>query len=469
MVLTVGLDVGTTSSKAVVVCENGKVLAQGRARTPWDTSPSGVQVAACDLLESAKAALSLALKDAPSGRIVALGITSMGESGVLVDAQSRPLTPIIAWHDTRDGQELADLRNHVTEDDFARRTGLPLRAQWSLTKHRWLLDHVPAAGRAVRRLNIAEWIAFSLGGEAVTEQSLASRTGWLDLATRDWWSDALEWSGLNVSLLPELVTAGTNIGTVAAEAGLSRLTGAALTVAGHDHQAAVVGAGAGGTRDVLDSCGTAEALVRTIDPGLEPGAVLKLTRAGITVGWSAIANKWTMLGGTQAGVILQTTLSMLGQSTRDIRRLDGEAAGAHTGALRLRGKDPAALTLEGISGHVTPARVWMAAVDAVTAQADEVHSAMNAVVGQHASMVVTGGWSRSTALLEAKERAFGKVRLSSVQETGARGAALFGGMAAGLFGDIHDFPVPAQAPVAAFPQQGSPAEPDNASRDRVPS
>lgn len=469
MVLTVGLDVGTTSSKAVVVNNDGYIVAQGRARTPWVLSPAGIQVAACDLLEAAISALSSALADAPSGRVAGLGITSMGESGVLLDAQDRPLTPIVAWHDTRDNHELADLRNHIAEDEFAVRTGLPLRAQWSLTKHRWLLDHDPAAALAVRRLNIAEWIAFSLGGDPVTEQSLASRTGWLDLATRAWWNEALEWSGLGVSLLPELVTAGTNIGSVAAKAGLSRLTGAALTVAGHDHQAAVVGAGAGSAGNVLDSCGTAEALVRTTDPGLEPQAILKLTKAGITVGWSAIADKWTLLGGTQAGLILQTTLSMLGQSIQDIERLDGEAAGGSSGTLSLSGDDAASLTLHGISGDVTPSLVWRAAVDAVTAQADEVHAAMNAVVGPHASMVVTGGWSRSTALLEAKERAFGKVRLSSVQETGARGAALFGGMAADLFGDIHDFPMPPQAPVAAFPQQGSPAGPDNTSKDRVPS
>ena len=447
MELTVGLDVGTTSSKAVVVTEDGKIVSQGRARTPWGHSPYGVQVTACDLLGAATSALSSALADAPSGRVAGLGITSMGESGVLLDAQDRPLTPIVAWHDTRDNQELADLRNHIAEDEFAVRTGLPLRAQWSLTKHRWLLDHDPAAALAVRRLNVAEWIAFSLGGDSVTEQSLASRTGWLDLATRVWWNEALEWSGLDVSLLPELVTAGTNIGSVAAKAGLSRLTGAALTVAGHDHQAAVVGAGAGSAGHVLDSCGTAEALVRTTDPGLEPQAILKLTKAGITVGWSAIADKWTLLGGTQAGLILQTTLSMLGQSIQDIERLDGEAAGGSSGTLRLSGDDAATLTLHGISGDVTPSLVWRAAVEAVTAQAEKVHAAMSAVAGPHTSMVVTGGWSRSKTLVGAKERAFGPLQLSQVEEAGARGAALFGGMAAGLFRDITDFPRPDGVPV----------------------
>ena len=80
-----------------------------------------------------------------------------------------------------------------------RRTGLPLRQQWSLTKHRWLIDNVAAARSAVRRLNVAEWIVRGLGGEEASEQSLASRTGWLRLARRDWWTDTLAWSGARSS------------------------------------------------------------------------------------------------------------------------------------------------------------------------------------------------------------------------------------------------------------------------------
>jgi sugar (pentulose or hexulose) kinase len=468
MELTVGLDVGTTSSKAVVVTEDGHIVSQGRARTPWDHSPLGIHVAACVLLESAKEALSSALTKAPQGRVAALGITSMGESGVLLDAKDRPLTPIIAWHDTRDNDELADLRNTVAEDDFAARTGLPLKGQWSLTKHRWLLDHDPAAGLAVRRLNIAEWIAFSLGGDAVTEQSLASRTGWLELGARDWWGAALDWSGLEASLLPELVTAGTNIGSVAAQAGLGRLTGAAITVAGHDHQVAVVGAGAESAGNVLDSSGTAAALVRTIDPGLDPGAILKLTRAGITVGWSAIADKWTLLGGTQAGLVLQTTLSMLGHSAQDIGRLDREAAGANAETLKLDADDASSLVLHGISAEVTPSLVWLAAVEAVTAQAKAVHATMSSVAGPHTSLVVTGGWSRSSTVVEAKERAFGTLEVSQVEEAGARGAALFGGMAAGLFRDITDFPRPDKVP-SMVASQVSAARRATISTEKVPS
>ena len=240
--LFVGLDVGTKTSKAVVFTEDGDTVASGRADTPWTFTPTGAELDAGALLTAAKAAVSEALSDCPSGEIAGVGVTSLAEAGVLLDSRGEPVAPIIAWHDTRDHAEFDHLRRAISAQDFSATTGLPLRQQWSLTKHRWLMDNVPAARRAVRRLNVAEWIVRGLGGEEATEQSLASRTGWLRLAQHSWWSETLEWAGASEDLMPPLVTAGTPLGRVGADTGMPRLAGAVLTLAGHDHQAAVIGA-----------------------------------------------------------------------------------------------------------------------------------------------------------------------------------------------------------------------------------
>jgi sugar (pentulose or hexulose) kinase len=55
-------------------------------------------------------------------------------------------------------------------------------------------------------------------------------------------------------------------------------------------------------------------------------------------------------------------------------------------------------------------------------------------------MVVTGGWSRSSGLLQTKEKVFGALTVSPAKESGARGAAFFGGLAAGIYGSAADFP-----------------------------
>jgi sugar (pentulose or hexulose) kinase len=437
----VGLDVGTTTSKAVVFTAEGRPLGEGKAVTPWVKTPHGAQMDANELLTSAREALRRALAEVPGRRVLALGVTSMGESGVLLNTHGEPVAPIIAWHDTRDGDEVRDLATSLGEDYFAGRTGLPLRGQWSLTKHRWLVAHHRETQEAVRRLNIAEWVVRGLGGEESAEQSLASRTGWFELATRRWWSEALEWSGADASLMPDVVTAGTPLGRVGGEVGLSRLTGAVLTVAGHDHQAATVGAEASGPGDELDSCGTAEALVRTVPAGLvDAAAVAALAKGGVTTGWHVLADHWCLLGGTQGGLALQRVLGLLGRTSDDLAELDREALTRDPHGITITGVDSEDLRISGMTDGVGPADLWRAALEAVTEQAEQVHSAMSTVVGNHQALVVTGGWSRSQALLAVKRRVLGPLRNPAVSEAGARGAALLAGMAAGLYAGPAQFP-----------------------------
>lgn len=429
--LTVGLDVGTTTSKAVVFNDVGHPVASGRAETPWTITDLGAELDAEALLASTKTALAAALADCPPGPIRGLGIASLAESGVLLDRHAQSVAPVIAWHDTRDHAELENLRRNVTEREFAATTGLPLRQQWSLTKHRWLLDNVPTARNAVRRLNVAEWIVRGLGGEEATEQSLASRTGWLKLADRSWWTDTLEWSGAGEALMPPLVTAGTPLGRVSADAGLPRLTGAVLTVAGHDHQAAVVGAGADGPGDELDSCGTAEALVRTIAPGLSPSVIAELAEAGITTGWHAVADHWCLLGATQGGLTLKRILGLLGKGRADLPALDADAIALPAPETRVSAPPFGSLDILDVTDNEGPAHLWRAALEAVTDQAAEIHDAMSSVSGPHRNLIVTGGWSRSEGLIAVKRRRFGALTRADVNEAGARGAALLAAQAAG--------------------------------------
>jgi sugar (pentulose or hexulose) kinase len=437
-----GLDVGTTSSKAVLFTPDGREVAKGRAPTPWRHVPSGAELDPVELLTAARAAMAQALKAAPAGTVAAVGVTSMAEAGVLLDRSGQPVAPLIAWYDSRDNHELAELTAVFGRDTFSSRTGLPLWGQWSITKHRWLVTNHPVAS-ATRRLNVAEWIVRGLGGEEATDQSLASRTGWLDLATRRWWPEALEWSGASAALMPVLVTAGTPLGPVTDRAGIPGLTGAVLTLAGHDHQAAAVGAGAAGTGDELDSCGTADALVRTVPAGLPPGAVAELARAGITVGWHVLPDRWCLLAATQGGLLLQRVLGMLGADGSDLARLDTEALAAGTGPVAVHDSAGNAVTVTGVGDGVRPAHVWRAALETVTAQSRQIHDAMSAVVGPQHHLVATGGWSRSEALLRFKQDALGTLTRSPVGEAGTRGAALLAGVAAGVYAGPDDFPRPA--------------------------
>jgi sugar (pentulose or hexulose) kinase len=454
--LLVGLDVGTTTSKAVVFGTDGAQLALGRATTPWRSvevggggspSMSGTQLDADELLDAVLTALSRALAAAPEGRVAGLGVTSMGESGVLLDSSGGAVAPLIAWHDSRDVREVAELGSAIGDEAFSARTGLPLRSQWSLTKHRWQVDNDPAVARAVTRLNIAEWIVGCLGGDRASDASLASRTGWLDLAARSWCNDHLEWSGAPASLLPPLVTSGTALGRVRDAGGVARLRGAVLTTAGHDHQAATVGADAAGPGDQLDSCGTAEALVRTAPAPFPALGVSRLAQAGITVGWHVLEDRWALLGATEGGLALTRVLSAIGGSREELAELDAAAmSGSATPAsVTVEIDDTARVTVSGIGDGVSPGDIWRVTLEAITEQILDIHRSMTSVVGPHRHMTVTGGWSRSAALMLVKQRAFGDLTRSAVDEAGARGAALLAGLAAGTYAGTAEFPHPETA------------------------
>jgi sugar (pentulose or hexulose) kinase len=428
-----GLDVGTTSSKAVVYGEDGAVLGTGRATTPWVVGSQGTETDAATLWRSAVEALSAAA-EAAGVPVRAVGVTSMGESGVLTDASEQPLTPVIAWHDDRDSDEVADLADALGAETFGGITGKPLRGQFSLTKHRWFRQHAPASRAAAMRFDVAGWVVRRLGGDFVIELSLAGRTGWLDIARRDWWDEGLAWSGAARALMPPLVQAGVPVGTVTSAAVSPLLHGAVLTLAGHDHQASALGARAVGPGHELDSSGTAEALVRTVPTVPSRPDVARLAAAGVTTDPSIEPGHWSLLGGTEGGLAQNRVLELLGVGPGGLARLDAAAEQAPDGRVVVGGLGSDALTLGGLAGGVGPGEVWKAVVAAAADEALELHRAMDDVVGPAARVVVTGGWRHSLEVMRAKAARFDHLEVSAVEEAGALGAAVLAARAAGAIG-----------------------------------
>lgn len=431
----IGLDIGTTSAKAVAYSAGGVALGAGRARTPWNTTVLGVEMDADALFTASRQALSDAA-DAADEPITAVGITSMAESGILIGAAGKPVAPVIAWHDARDAAEVGELAEQIGADEFGARTGKPLRGQWSLTKVRWLQRHHQLTSTARRRFNVAEWIVRGLGGEEVTELSLACRTGLLDVGTLTWWMPGLDFAGIDEQFMPPRVTAGTPVGRISAEgsAGHRHLAGAVLTLAGHDHQAAAVGAGAAGDAVEFDSCGTAEALVRTVASAPSERQRQALAQRGITTDASIQPGCWSLLGGTEGGLAMQRTLGVLGIDRNDLAQLDEAGAAAPASRVEVAGLGTAALTISAIDDDTTPAQVWRATVQAATDDAARLHQAMDDIVGPVREVVAAGGWTNSSLFMQTKRVALGPVRRSQVKEAGTRGAAVLAARATGVLG-----------------------------------
>jgi len=441
--LLIGIDVGTSTCKAVVLTADGAERSWGSAPTRWTLG--GAEAQPESLLSAALDAAGQALDAAPPGRVAGVGVASMAETGVLLDAAGRPLLPAIAWNDPRGSQDAEAMSAQLGADEVARRTGLRIGPKPTAVKYRWLRRHCAQVAAGRRWLGVAEWIVHAIGGEAVAEPSLASRTGWLDLDRCAWWAESLAWSGMARELLPDLRQAGEPAGQVRGDFG--GLAGAVLTVAGHDHQCAAVGADATGPGDVLDSCGTAEAFVRAVPAPLAAALRQRAVAGGLSVARHVLAGRMAVIGGFRSGDRLHRLRELL--DVKDHPALDS-AAGTIQPLLAGMSVDDLDRLLEDSASRVgSPAQLWRAAAEAVARHGAEVLEHLEAVTGPRQRLVLVGGWASSVALVAAKEALLGPLARPAVTQPGARGAALFAGVAAGIFDDVEAVPTPVDAPAPA--------------------
>lgn len=438
--LLMGIDIGTTLCKAVVVSPDGREVSHGQRATPWTPMPTGAEINACDVAEASVAAALDALAAAPDGVVRGVGVCSMGETGFMLDAHGEALAPGIAWHDVRGEAEAERMASELGAAEFTRRTGLPVGPYWTAPKFEALLAARPEVAEGRRWLSVAEWVVAWLGGEEVAELSLASRTGFLDVAERAWWPEAVERLGLRSDVLPPLVNAGTPAGSVRRVRGLE---GAVLTVGGHDHPCASVGAGATRPGDVLDSCGTAEAIVASIAAPAAPDRIADSAARGITIGCHVVPERMVLLGFFKAGLALRRFLRLLGvEGVGEARdALDREALEAELGALEVGGMAQDLQHVAGIGADATRGSIWRAAQESAARETARILREMEEVAGPRDRLVVAGGWTWSEAYRAIKREVLGSFDVPDVVEAGARGAALFGGVAAGLYGTVQELPV----------------------------
>ena len=216
MTLLLGLDVGTTSTKAALIDLDGNEFAHGRAPMGWTTVPTGAEITAEALLDCAERAAAEAL----AGPWRPVARRRRLEHG----RDRRPARPATAappaprrspgtTAGAREAERIAgDLGERLRRDHgpAAHRAVQPGEAA--------LAQRPPARppARGVRWLNVAEWIVKGLGGEEIAELSLASRTGLLDLESKTVGARPSPGPARPSDFLPQPAVAGTPAGEVTA-------------------------------------------------------------------------------------------------------------------------------------------------------------------------------------------------------------------------------------------------------------
>ncbi len=458
--VVVGLDLGTTSSKALVRDLAGRQVALVETRTPWTSVDGGTETPAPALFALAVELLGRVVRAAEVRvgpvRALGVGVAGLAESGVLLDAAGDPCAPVVAWFDQRGTEQVrqAGAREPALAEQFARRTGLPWDCQASLAKLLWLQSEGLTLTPAHRWASVPEWVVHRLGAQLVREPSLASRTGLVDQATGEAWADGVAAAGLPTTLLPPAVSGGSAAGLLRYAGLPPALHGAALTVAGHDHPVAAIGVGAVGPDELFNSSGTADVVARSLPGVLDDDRRELLVRSGLSAGSHVLPGTTLVLGGVRGGLLLRRVLGSLGATASPQReRLDQAALAVHDlpPGLIVSGAGPTGddVVLR-MRDDVTPAAVWAAATRYTAGETRELLATIDAVVGPHRRAVACGGWTRMASVRAAKRSAIAHLEFSALPEPGVVGAALLAAQAAGL-GSVHQPPdVPYDHPLSTI-------------------
>ncbi len=430
----VGLDIGTTTSKALIRrLDDGHVLV-AEQDTPWRVSDLGTDADPRLLLRTAVDLIGRSVAGAVStwGSVTvrAISVTGLAESGVLLDPHGHPAAPAIAWFDRRGERELDALGRRLPElaGEFPAVTGLPWSFQASFAKLLWHGSTAPVP-RGSTWLSVPEWIVHALGGTRLREASLASRTGLIAQRTGAPWGRVLDLVGLPESFLPEAAAAGTPAGRLTHDALPAAAAGALLSIAGHDHPVAAVAVGAVGPGELFNSSGTADVLARAVPSTLSDADRAAIVAAGWSAGRHVVPDTDLLLAGGSGGLLLRRVLKALGAAAPAARdSLD--TASLQVGTL------PSGLVVRGDGRHqqdvelrftddATPAAIWTAATRYTASLAGQMLADVEPIVGAHRWGVAAGGWTRMASVRRAKTEAIGALDFSDVRQPGATGAAMF--------------------------------------------
>lgn len=448
----VGIDIGTTSIRAIAFDARGRKIAVGSRPTPLRKLETGGDYDPDEMWECALAALTevgAALGQRP---VAGIAVASIGESAVLIDDQGRALTPFIAWADRRTESQVATIVERIGRDRIFRNSGHAVEYFFTLPKLMWMREHWPEAmGRARHILMMADWIAFRLSGEMATDPSLASRTLYFDIVERRWRDDMLALAGLDATYPARVAASGSPLGPirpeVAAAAGLAGSP--VIGVGGHDH---VLGAFAVGLTEpgtVINSIGTAEFMVlATGEPLTDPHTIQR----GYVQGALERDRRMSYVGGGlfNSGGAMEWARRLVGDIPHDelIAAASEVVAGSH-GVVFLPNlgggspPDPDPLghgAFIGLTPQTTPARLYRAVLEGLAMQSRMMLDGMVTLDGidPPRELRLIGGVSRNRLFLSIKASVLGRpITVVDEPEATALGAALLGGIAGGLFPSLE--------------------------------
>lgn len=469
MPLLLGLDVGTSSTKALVLDARGVIRSSGSAGHPTrQPRPGWSEQDPQDWWRSSCAAARDAIAGLEPGNetIAAVGLSGQMHGSVLVDRptiDSRGegddvLRPALLWNDQRTAEQCRQIEAAAGgREALVRLVGNAALPGFTLPKLLWVRQHEPRLWERVAALMMPkDYVRFRMTGQVATDVGDAAGTLLLDVDHRAWSHHAAERFGIDRSILPPIHEAGAVCGhlTPTAAAALRLRPGTPVVAGSGDNQCGAIGAGVVEPGLILATLGTsgviyAHARTPRRDlgvPGAPPGRVHTMCAADGDAGGPG---HWSITGCTlsAAGALAWARSAVFGGI--DYETLFAEAATAPPGCdgllflpyltgERCPHPDPAASAAWiGLTSRHTRGHLVRAILEGVAMTMGEILSIMRSIGVEARVCRLGGGGTRSPLWREILVAALGvRTESTETEEGPAFGAALLAGVGIGMWRDV---------------------------------
>jgi xylulokinase len=438
MAKLLGIDVGTSGCKVLLIDETGRVLKEASAEYPLSVpQPLWSEQNPEDWWAGVQKCLAEIGEAAPD----AIGVTGQMHGAVFLDERDEVIRPAILWNDQRTSEECREIDDTVGMSNVRSITCNPPLTGFQAPKVLWLRNHELSNYQRLRSVLLPkDYIRFKLTGVKATEVSDASGTGLFDVPNRQWSQPMMAALELDSSLFPDAAESFTATARTQAVAGLN--AGIPVVGGGGDQAAGAVGTGAVETGVISVSLGTSGVVFTAIErPEYDPAGAAH-TFCHANGGWHAMG---VML--SCGGALRWYRDTIFPGGSYDA--ISAEAAGAPVGSdgltflpylsgERTPHNDPfargafAGLTL----GH-TRSHISRAVFEGISFGLLDGMNLLRGLGAQAEEIRVTSGGAKSRFWLQMLADMFGKPCVTLETDEGpAFGAAILAGVGAGIWPDV---------------------------------
>lgn len=469
-----GIDVGSTSMKALVYDLDGNVIAKGSRPTQSITNDAGHPNWQVYLPEHIWEGISSAIHDAVSqledpGFIKAAAVTGLGADAVPLDEYGNPVYPFINWLCTRTAPQFERWLKNVGLEKTFQITGWQPFVWSTVLRFMWLRENEPEIAKKVHQwLIIEDFVNYKLTGKYSTDFTDASPTLLFDQRNLKWSEEMLAVAGLEKDVLPSPQQSGSFIGEVTDEAAekTGLLPGTPIYQGGHDYLVGALAAGAVSDGKFLDVTGTWEMVIA---PTSQPKWTPEIQQLGLTVEAHSSPGMYVTWAGGTAASMLEWYKDQLGSKAQRqaedgngnvwsnlMKEARESAPGAngifflpHFNGVTCPTLDPKSLgAFLGLNDTTKRGDLVRAVIEGLDYAFLDMLISLEKGAGQKAKEITAiGGGTRNEFWMQNKADVAGiPVITSEIDEATALGAAMLAGVGYGLFGDLDEAVTRVQKP-----------------------